>query len=127
MKTLQSIYTIYSVKFYVYIIIFYMYIIDIKSSYKTKCSVTWRLKADIVERVEVVMARQRHGEHVSAATYTVAKLEDAVFSMRSAPKLYNEEQAEKPVSRQSIGGRNRRLDFWVVLLDAATKQRLIKI
>jgi hypothetical protein len=93
-----------------------------KPSYKTQYSVTWRLKAD-----RVAMARQRHGEHVSAAIYTDSTLEDAVFSMRSAPKLYNEDQLDKPVSRQSIGGRNRQLDLWVAFLDAATKQRLITL
>jgi hypothetical protein len=97
-----------------------IYIIDMKPSYKTKYSMTWRLKAGIV-----AMARQRHGEHVSAAIYTDSTLENAVFSMRSAPKLYNEDQLDKPVSRQSIGGRNRQLDLCVSLLDAATKQRLI--
>jgi hypothetical protein len=53
---------------------------------------TWQLKTGIVEKIEVAMARQRHGEHVSAATYADATIENTVFSMRSAPKLHNEDQ-----------------------------------
>jgi hypothetical protein len=35
-----------------------------------------------VERVEAVIARQRHGKHVLAARDTDAKIEDAVFCTR---------------------------------------------
>jgi hypothetical protein len=45
-------------------------------------NVTWRMKAGIVKRVEAVIARQRHGKHVSAARDTDATIEDVVYSAR---------------------------------------------
>jgi hypothetical protein len=53
------------------------------------------------------IARQRRGKHVSAATDADATTEDGVFSMQSVPMLYNEDQLEKPESRQSVRGRSR--------------------
>jgi hypothetical protein len=56
------------------------------------------MNAGIVEPIYAVNARQRHGKHVSAATDIGATIEDAVFSMRSVPRLYNEDQLDKPKS-----------------------------
>jgi hypothetical protein len=39
-------------------------------------------KAGIVEKAEVIVARQQHGKHVSAAEETNATIKDTVFSMR---------------------------------------------
>jgi hypothetical protein len=55
---------------------------------------TWQLKAGIVEE-EAAIARQRHGKHISTAMNkheTIEELLEAVFSMQSAPRLYNEDQ-----------------------------------
>lgn len=40
-------------------------------------------KAGRAEETDVIIARQQHGKHVSAAVDTNAPIEDAVFSMRS--------------------------------------------
>jgi hypothetical protein len=37
-------------------------------------------------------------KHISAATDTGTTIEDMVFSMRSVPLLYDEEQLHKPIS-----------------------------
>jgi hypothetical protein len=44
-----------------------------------------------VEREEVVIAKQWNGKDVSAATDVDATVKDAVFSMRSMPRLYNKD------------------------------------
>jgi hypothetical protein len=52
--------------------------------------VTGRLKAGIVEKEEMAIARQRRGKQFCAGTNkhaTVEELVEAVFSIRSAPKL----------------------------------------
>lgn len=63
-----------------------------------------RLKAGIMERVEALIARRRHGKHVSALTDTDETTEGAVFHVWSAPRLYSEGQREK-----LVGSRRRRL------------------
>jgi hypothetical protein len=51
-----------------------------------------------VEPVEEVIARRQQGKQVPAETDTDATIEDAVFSMVSAPRLYSKDQREKLVS-----------------------------
>jgi hypothetical protein len=70
---------------------------------------TWRLKAGILERIDAAIARHLRGKHVSASADTDATIEDEVFSVRSVPRLYNEDQLDQPQCRQSVGGRSRRL------------------
>jgi hypothetical protein len=70
--------------------------------------VTRRLKPGIVEQEEEAIARQWRCKHVSAATNqhaTVEELLEALFSVRSVPTLYSEDQREKLVRR----GRSRQL------------------
>lgn len=40
---------------------------------------TWQQKVGIAEQVRAVVARQRHGKHVSAAADTETATEDMVF------------------------------------------------
>jgi hypothetical protein len=54
-----------------------------------------------VEGIDAATARQRHGKHVSTTTDTDATIEDTVFSKRSVPRLYNEDQLDKPVRAAS--------------------------
>jgi hypothetical protein len=53
----------------------------IKANVNTQTVTCW-LKTGVVEQVQAVIARQRYGKHLSAATDTDARIEDAVFSMR---------------------------------------------
>jgi hypothetical protein len=59
------------------------------------------------------IARQWHNKHVSVATNTpttTEELQEEIFSVRSVPGLYNEDQWEKLVSRESevtVGCENR--------------------
>jgi hypothetical protein len=64
--------------------------------------VTCLLKARIVKPAETIVARQwLSGSHAKAATQhsTVGELLEAVFSVRSVPSLYNEDQ---PVSTRRV-------------------------
>jgi hypothetical protein len=45
-----------------------------------------------------VIVRQQCGTHVSAATDSDTTIEDTVFSMESAPRLYNEDQWQQSKS-----------------------------
>jgi predicted hydrolase (HD superfamily) len=80
------------------------------------------MKAGIVEPVEVVIARQRHGSLIFAVTnqhVTVKELVETAFSVRSAARLYSEDQEEKWKSSYSelrVGG----LESLVALIAAAT-------
>jgi hypothetical protein len=59
---------------------------------RTDHTVASLLKARIVKPVETVVARQRSNiRHVIAATDAHA-IREAVFSVRSVPRLYNEDQ-----------------------------------
>jgi hypothetical protein len=52
------------------------------------------------------IARQRRGEHVSATTNERAAVEapsEAVFSMRSVPRLYSGDEQENSVSQTVVG------------------------
>jgi hypothetical protein len=64
--------------------------------------VALRLKAGIMERVQTVIARQRHGKDVSASTDTDETTDDAVFHVWSAPKLYSEDQHEELVGSRRL-------------------------
>jgi ribosome-interacting GTPase 1 len=62
------------------------------------------VKARIVEREKTAVARQRSHKYISASTHkhaTIEELLDAVFSLRSVTRLYNENEREKRVSRDS--------------------------
>jgi hypothetical protein len=51
----------------------------------------------MVEREEAAIARQRRCKHISAANIQhaiVDELLEAVFSVRSVPRLYSEDQRE---------------------------------
>jgi hypothetical protein len=72
----------------------------------------------IVERIDAAIARQWHSKHISVATDTDTTIEDTVFSMRSMPRLYNEDELGKPVSRISEMAVSRQ--SWVALLAAVT-------
>jgi hypothetical protein len=55
--------------------------------------VAYLLKARIVESEETAVARKLHGKHISSVTNTHATIEElleAVFSLRSVPRLYKE-------------------------------------
>jgi hypothetical protein len=52
------------------------------------------LKAGIVERTDVAIARQQHGEHMYEEMNKHITIVDVVFSMWSTPRLYNEDQLE---------------------------------
>jgi hypothetical protein len=54
---------------------------------------TWWMKAGIADPEKTSITKQRHGKHVSAVTNnnTTEKLLEAVFSMRSVPRLYDEQ------------------------------------
>jgi hypothetical protein len=62
---------------------------------RSKNTVTWLLKAGIVERIGAVIARQQRRKHVTTATNNDATIRDAMFSMLSVPMLYNEDQLDK--------------------------------
>jgi hypothetical protein len=47
--------------------------------------------------MDAASARQQIGKHVSVATDTDATT-DTVFSVQSMPRLYNEDQLDKPVT-----------------------------
>jgi hypothetical protein len=51
-----------------------------------------------VERIDAAIAKQRRGKHVSAATVTEARIEDAMFFMQSVSRLHKEDQLDKPVT-----------------------------
>jgi hypothetical protein len=58
----------------------------------------------MVEQEGVVIARQQHGKHVSAAKNqhsTIEELLEVVFSVWSVPRLYSEDQWNKLVIRRS--------------------------
>jgi hypothetical protein len=58
-----------------------------------------------VEQEEVAIARQRSSKRVSAAMNqhtTIEELLEGVFSVWSAPKLYNEDQREKLVTKNQV-------------------------
>jgi hypothetical protein len=64
--------------------------------------VTRQLKTRIGEGVEVVIARQQSGKHVSTVinqNTTTEELLEVVFSVWYMPKLYSEDQHEKSVSQ----------------------------
>jgi hypothetical protein len=64
-----------------------------------------RLKAGIVEGINSAIERKRRGKHVSAARSkhaTIEKLLEVMFAMRSAPRLYNEDELEKLVSWSEV-------------------------
>jgi hypothetical protein len=55
------------------------------------------MKAGIADPEKISTARQRHSKHVSAVTNNNIATEDLledVFSMRSVPRLYEENQLE---------------------------------
>jgi hypothetical protein len=54
--------------------------------------------------VEAVITRQQHGKHISMAADTDATVEDAVFSMQSAPRLYKEDQKQASCKRAAAAG-----------------------
>jgi hypothetical protein len=81
---------------------------------------TWRLKARIVEQDEMAIAGQRLKKHAPVATdmhTTMEELLDTVFSMQSMRGYI-----------ESTRGQSRQLgtESWAALLDAATKQQLVK-
>jgi hypothetical protein len=59
-------------------------------------SVARLLKVGILGRIDAAIARQRRGKHFLSATNKHASIEDAVFSMRSVPRLYDEDQLDNP-------------------------------
>jgi hypothetical protein len=61
------------------------------------CTVTWQLKARIVEQIDEATAKQWHDNHIFTATETDITTEDAIFSVWPVPRLCNEDQLDKPV------------------------------
>jgi hypothetical protein len=64
--------------------------------------VTWYLKGGIVEPKETAVSRKQRDEPMSAATdthETVEELFEAVFSVRSVPRLYIELRRVRSVSQ----------------------------
>jgi hypothetical protein len=59
--------------------------------------------------IDVAIAMQWCGKHISVATDTDATIEDAVLCMQPMLRLYNDDQMDKPVSRQSVEGQSRQL------------------
>jgi hypothetical protein len=51
-----------------------------------------------VEKGKTIVTRQRRSKHVSAAIYTDAKIEEAVFSIQCAPVLYNGDHLQLYIS-----------------------------
>jgi hypothetical protein len=66
----------------------------------------WRLEAGIAEPEQKVVARKQLDKHSSAATNTnatIGELLEAMFSMRSVPRLHTDDEGGK--ESQSIVGR----------------------
>jgi hypothetical protein len=62
------------------------------------------LKGRVTEPEEMAIARQWHGKHVSMATYTPTTIEEpweAVFSVQSMLRLYNDQWDQLVVSQHS--------------------------
>jgi hypothetical protein len=65
------------------------------------------LKAVIVERIKVTIARQRCGKQVSTATdmhTTIEKSSEAMFSMRPVLMIYSKDEPEKSYKRLKLRG-----------------------
>jgi hypothetical protein len=82
--------------------------------------VAYLLKAKIMESADIAIARERllntpiarpwlSSRHVKAATdthETIKELLEAAFSVRSVPRLYNEDQVPLPVSPSRVRVKN---------------------
>jgi hypothetical protein len=78
------------------------------------------MKAGIVEPEKTFIARQRFGEHVSAATNaqeTIEELLEVTFSVGSAPRLYNED----PKSAEGIIEKRWQRDIWQLAIEGVDK------
>jgi hypothetical protein len=98
------------------------------------------MKAGISDPETTPIASQRHGKHDSAVTndHATEELLEAVFSMRSVPRSYNENQRVFLVSREcelvavwsrrsvAAGSGVSNGSGGVSIVEAVTKQRLVK-
>jgi hypothetical protein len=69
-----------------------------------------------VERIKTAIARQRRGKRATAASDTQGTIEEpleAMFSLRSVPRLYNENERENLVANHGLEAGSRKSEVGV--------------